>query len=410
MNKTCASVFADVSRFWNTSDPRNYYCGDLVRNSCDGLCQDSSTGARDFMNWNTHVCRDYLNTYNPLNHKQEFYRHWTDLDSLSDLAYQGLFPWKWQVRNETRSTNNSTTTQTDCASTPAELGSFAAINVIVLLVSILLSRRTFVERITFGRCGKAGSSMWILTGFLSFILSVAANFVNALLLNHTPGYGHVPIGSLVLLWSTRPRMAWIMILLVNVQSEDSEYLGSAASAALSETLQQLVGLTYVGKTANYARVNGLFSTSRLAHIPHAYHATLMYRGSVLVLVSVGFALISLLVIMRKMRNQIFSMLGFGKKKDVSGQQNEMLLSDYSSSSRQQSSLPKTLQKMHLEQDHIGLVYRMAIYMVPLFIGQWLFWAGFVNLSGDLYCPPSIWRMMGVWSGFSSLGLLFGAAG
>ncbi|KAJ9607203.1 hypothetical protein H2200_008275 [Cladophialophora chaetospira] len=404
MNKTCATVFADVRRFWNTSDPRNYYCGDLTRHSCNGLCQDNSTVARDFMIWNTHVCKDYLNTYNPLSHKQEFYRQWTDLDSLSDVAYLGLFPWKWQVRNETRPTN-STTPQSDCASPSAELGSFAVINVIVLLVSILLSRRTFVERITFGRCGKVGSSMWILTGVLSFILSVAANFVNALLLHHTPGYGHVPVGSLVLLWSTRPRMAWIVILLVNFQSEGSEYLGSAASAALSETLQQLVGLTYVGQTANYARVNGLFSTSRLAHIPRAYDATLMYRGSVLVLVSVGFAVISMLVIMRKMRNQIFSKLRFGKK-DVSDQQTEILLSDYSS----RQPVAKTLQKMHLEQDHVGLVYRMAIYMVPLFIGQWLFWAGFINLSGDLYCPPGIWRMMGVWSGFSSLGLLFGAAG
>jgi hypothetical protein len=403
MNKTCATVFADVSRFWNTSNPRNYYCGGLVLNSCKGLCQDNSTSARDFMFWNTHVCEDYLNTWNFLSHKQDFYRNWTDLDALSDVAYLGLFPWRWQVRNETGT--NGTTPQSDCASASAELGSFAVINLIVLLVSVLLSRRTFVERMTFGRCGKAGSSMWILTGVLSFMLSVAANFINALLVHHSPGYGHVPVGSLVLFWSTRPRMAWIVILLVNIQTENSQYLGSAASAALSETLQQLVGLTYVGRTANYARVNGLFSTSRLDHIPRAYDATLMYRGSVLILVSAGFAVLSMLVIMRKMRKQIISSLRF-RKKDASEPQTEILLSDYQPG----QPLAQTLQKMNLEQDHVGLVYRMAIYMIPLFIGQWLFWAGFINLSADLYCPPNIWRMTGVWSSFSSLGLLFGAAG
>lgn len=37
----------------------------------------------------------------------------------------------------------------------------------------------------------------------------------------------------------------------------------------------------------------------------------------------------------------------------------------------------------------------------------LFWIGFLRLARNLYCPPAIWSLMGIWTGFSSLGVLLG---
>lgn len=42
-------------------------------------------------------------------------------------------------------------------------------------------------------------------------------------------------------------------------------------------------------------------------------------------------------------------------------------------------------------------------MLLCWIAQWLFWAGFVNLASDEYCPPALGRMVGIWIGFSVTG-------
>ena len=42
-------------------------------------------------------------------------------------------------------------------------------------------------------------------------------------------------------------------------------------------------------------------------------------------------------------------------------------------------------------------------MLLCWIAQWWFWAGFVNLISDGYCPPSLGKIAGVWFGFSVTG-------
>ena len=42
-------------------------------------------------------------------------------------------------------------------------------------------------------------------------------------------------------------------------------------------------------------------------------------------------------------------------------------------------------------------------MLLCWIARWLFWAGFVNLISDGYCPPSLGNMVGIWIGFSITG-------
>ena len=51
---------------------------------------------------------------------------------------------------------------------------------------------------------------------------------------------------------------------------------------------------------------------------------------------------------------------------------------------------------------------MAFLILP-WIGQWLFWAGFLRLAGDTFCPPKLWTNTTVWTVCSALGAFFGAA-
>lgn len=58
---------------------------------------------------------------------------------------------------------------------------------------------------------------------------MVANLINALLVRNTPGFENVPVGALVLLWSTRPRIAWVATALIAVEKEKSMYLSLGAS-------------------------------------------------------------------------------------------------------------------------------------------------------------------------------------
>ena len=250
--------------------------------------------------------------------------------------------------------------------------------------------------------------MWWLTGLISFTLNMTTSTINAVLVKNTSGYSHVPVGELILLWTSRPGMAWVILSLVAVEMQDSVYLGAAASTALSEVVLQVIGLTYVGRTADYARNHDLFSSSNIAHIPDARHATIMYRGSVLVLVSASFAIIFLLAILRTMRRTIlWRIQGFttARVRPQPQTQHHFELRRFNN-----PNVNATLQEMRLEKDHITLVYLAVIFLVPAFIGQWMFWGGFVNLYGDLYCPPDVWRSAGIWSVFSWLGMVVSFGG
>lgn len=63
----------------------------------------------------------------------------------------------------------------------------------------------------------------------------------------------------------------------------------------------------------------------------------------------------------------------------------------------------------LQPDALDNVQMMLLFMVLPWIGQRLFWAGFLRLSADLYCPPRLWSNTAVWTIFSTLGVFQGAS-
>ncbi|KAF8847162.1 hypothetical protein BDZ45DRAFT_733776 [Acephala macrosclerotiorum] len=58
----------------------------------------------------------------------------------------------------------------------------------------------------------------------------------------------------------------------------------------------------------------------------------------------------------------------------------------------------------------GWILRICslILMASLYLGQWLWLVGFVNLMGPLYCPPNLATQASIWIGASVVGILFGA--
>jgi hypothetical protein len=121
------------------------------------------------------------------------------------------------------------------------------------LLTPILGRRTVVQRVTFGIFGKPHSRGWYLTGPLTVVLHIVSNAANAWMVKRTKGFYQVHTGELMLLWLTRPRMAWMIVILVPWQSRDVMYFGVAASSLFAEVVLQIISTFYIGRAVEYAR-------------------------------------------------------------------------------------------------------------------------------------------------------------
>ena len=113
---------------------------------------------------------------------------------------------------------------------------------------------------TFGLFGgDKGGKWWPASALLSVGINLLGNVTNAFLTKGKPGYHHVPLMSLVLLWSTRPRLAWLVVLLVwitgQLRTDKTAYLDSAVASLMAEIILQAVGAFYMGLSVDHARLD-----------------------------------------------------------------------------------------------------------------------------------------------------------
>lgn len=154
----------------------------------------------------------------------------------------------------------------------------------------ILGRRTVVERLTFGCCGKLHSQGWLLTGPATIALHLGSNAINAYLVSATPGFRHVNRGQLMFLWTTRPRLTWLIVVLAPWRADEAIYISVSASMLVAELILQLTSFYFMAKATNYARIQKFFKIGRLSHTPHGHDARLMYAGALMWLIVIVGAL------------------------------------------------------------------------------------------------------------------------
>ena len=273
---------------------RACFCKDLsYGKSCNGTCE-LVWERQDYLNWLNTTC-------SPVAGWSGLPANWTQLLNVQDAE---LLPWHWEVQtpdyfaNASNATHlaNDTNSTTDaearpqCPSTAAKIGVYAAVNAAIAILVPILGRRTVIHRLTFGVFGNPWSRSWLITGSLSIGLQIGSNVLNAYMVTQVPGFAQVPIGDLTLLWCTRPRLAWLVIALLPVQSAEAMYFSVAASCLAAELVLQLVGSVYMGYATNYARQQRFYLAGALDSSPYRTDARIMYAGSLLWLVVIGFAL------------------------------------------------------------------------------------------------------------------------
>ena len=220
---------------------------------------------------------------------KDWVQSWPDYESLSQLASQLLRPWNWKFAYHGRAISGITKAPS-CPSIGIILGSIGIVNGVVGITSYLLANRLAVHYTTCKLFGRPGSRLWPISVTLDVGIHLGASFLNAYLVWRVPGFEGTPFGELVLLWSSRPRLGWIVVFIAASYKNKRPdwYISAAVSSMLTEVILQLVGAVYIGRTVNFARVYAFYKADGLKYIPHGKDAHLMYAGAMLWICATGF--------------------------------------------------------------------------------------------------------------------------
>jgi hypothetical protein len=373
-------------------------CSALGMLSCPGVCIAGSEPT-DYLNWAIETC----DTYWEAPAYPNFSDAWEGYDGVANASYDSLFPWHWRLEpsqsTPDRATNHSLAVK--CPSGTRILGSFAIINTAVFVATIILGRRDFVQWITFKKCGQRGTRMWPLTALISVLLNMGANLVNALLTRHVPGFSHVPIGGMVLLWASRPRMAWFAAALIRYRKRESMYFALAASAVLAELILQAFGAAYLGMTVQHAQKNHYYLVHHLRYAPHGTDALMMYVGALIWVVAIIFIMTMGLFVFtplgslaQKCLEQLSKVIDSflirlestqSETEETPAARRDRLLSE--KESRRKLDWGQSLERMGFERHVISQATVFTVAMGFPFLGQWLFWAGFVRMTPNVWVCP-----------------------
>jgi hypothetical protein len=163
------------------------------------------------------------------------------------------------------------------------------VNIFMLLLIPIVTRRTVIKKLTFGYFGRQESRYWYFTGLVAVGLHLASNAANAAIIKGTPGYGNTSIKDLTFFWCTRPRLAWLVVALLPYEAEKSMYFSATASILFGEVILQLFAAYNMVIATNYARRQKFLLKGHLVGSWYAKQAMIMYAGAILWLTAVPFA-------------------------------------------------------------------------------------------------------------------------
>jgi hypothetical protein len=448
MSRSCPQSEKPIYSCWdqhgNDYTFAECYCAEISSFICTDICVNGLE-PMDYVLWTKKVC-----SWNGVSNSS--FEEWTDLDLFLNQAHENLFPWSLEIDNlpDNRSHPNHTRSAFGpandriCPSKFNKLGSFALVNFIVFVCSAFVCRRTVIQALSCNRLGTPGSPWWFGLGALSALLNVLSNVAGAFLVHSVPGYKHVPIFALALLWCSRPRISWAIVLLVHLEKEKSMYFSAGASALASEMILQSFGAVYLFRTVNFAARNGYYNHGNIIHqVDGGRSAMLMYSGALLWTVTVGGAILQIIWsflglgdLVRKLLGQLgewmakkngdFASTFTRRKEEIEAKLRQRVLvriaphipnvqahlaklvkqfglsklnntEQFEASqhpghiigtdegytiSPGEISWIEALHKMGLNPERLIRIQKVALWMALPFIGQWMFWIGFVDLMGD----------------------------
>ncbi|KAJ5875984.1 uncharacterized protein N7529_001568 [Penicillium soppii] len=399
---------------------RACFCREIRYDICGGSCQIFETRI-DYIKWLHDLCGNVQDWHGlPDN--------WRQLAAPTPLD---MIPWRWALKPSNDSdipyvtrSGHIKATET-CASNESKLVSFALVNIATFLVASL-GQKTGIHRITRGFLWHSHPWCWIFKGTLIAGLQLLANWLNVLLVQKTPGYKDVPVIQLMLLWCSMPRPAWLTILLIGVQPFGETKFFAAVSSLFAEMILQLISLYPMVMTVNYGREHN-FYLGGMEGAERMTPAIFMYAGALIWLIIFSVVFAQYMRATRRMNrltrpgrldlpkcqrdkqttSKIAELMAHLDVMDKSGVSEEKPLTR--SEGRDHTVYGTFTDKGQVywvsPKEGSRLYAATVISMLFLWVAQWSFWAGFIGLSSEEFCPPQLKVLTAVWTVFSSVGAI-----
>ncbi|KAE8154291.1 hypothetical protein BDV25DRAFT_147879 [Aspergillus avenaceus] len=410
-------------------------CRGISYNSCGGSCQVFETRI-DYVNW----------LYNLCGNVQEWHGlpdSWRQLAAPTPLE---MIPWQWIVRPFNNSSMANMTrlpyaeASETCVSNEWKLGSLVVASLATPL-ALVLGQKISKSRVAHSYPRQSHLWCWISKGTLFAALQIFANWLNALLVQNTSGYGDVPVLQLMLLWCSIPRLTWLTILLLGLHQSEAIRFITGGSMLFSEILLQSLSSYHMFMTINYGREHK-FYFGGIGDAEKGTPAKSMYAGALMWLMAIGTTIIQLTRAMHKsnrltgsgsldpqdqprdthptskvpeLTNPLHESYSRSRENlahywmnKSSSPEKTLLISGDARYYTDYGSLSNNHQRHYdsqkaLTESYVDLYTTTVIGMFLLWIAQWLFWGGFIGLSSEEFCLPGIGVLTGVWVIFSFAG-------
>lgn len=271
---------------------------------------------------------------------------------------------------------NNNETNYACPTRAHVLGTFAVVNVISSIVSVLLSHSGTVKIVTFGKFGNSESEAWKYLWILPFGLQLAANAIIGALIWRTPNYiVNAGIFYIMLFYTVRPRFTFVLLGLLSYhdskQYDQSAFSHPWLSASLANLIAEfplfVIASYFMGVTVKFAAEMGVYDGSGTGLNLMSEGARLMYAGALYFIIGGSlswlFALWTILSLTKKYprttqsytQNQIYG------RQFTQGNMNH---SRFSSLNRELANCVWILS---------------SAVALSVYAASWLFWVGFVDL-------------------------------
>ncbi|KAF2027781.1 hypothetical protein EK21DRAFT_71044, partial [Setomelanomma holmii] len=361
-------------------------------------------------------------------------KHWRQ--QLAVPNRRELLPWRWSIKPTQTSTSTSISDskysipKQICASTDWKLGSLILVNMATIFAGCLClwpSAKSAAHPVLHD----PHSSPWPLRGLAIAVFHLGANWLNAVVVQSTPGYEDVSILRMVFLWCSMPRLTWVTMVLALIQPSGATSFPTVASLLLAEIALQILSAFYMVTAVNYGREHGFYSLG-MSRLERAPSAQFLYAGALMwlvVMIATPFLLIQALRVRDVSRLDRFAspmspqrtenmeanltalfdklwasledrLTGHWMDKGSVGEQTPLRSND--------TPVYTVYGTMPVESPNhstakAGIVKSIFIVISSTFllwIAQWFSWSGFIGLATEEYGPPKLELLTIIWFGFS----------
>ncbi|KAF5570514.1 hypothetical protein FPHYL_1190 [Fusarium phyllophilum] len=316
------------------------------------------------------------------------------------LQPRDMIPWRWRIYPRVPEGD------AQCPSDQWKLMSIGLVN-LVTFFAILHANNTRKSASTNSRPLFYDPARWILGGVLLGCIQLLANLANATIVQATPGYEDISAVQLMLLWCSLPRLNWLPISSHGTKNPAFQDMTSSMSAMFAEAILQVFSFYHMCLTVNYGRMHD-FYFGALSRATRSPFAALMFGGALVWLFVVALIAVPVIRTIRtrgKPNEKEDGVSKTGAKESMCPKEEEHLLpkshtlsqsDSYGTLSAEVESLDPPMRR------HSRLHMALAMGVPILWLAQWLFWIGFIGLSSNDFCLPSLETLAGVWLA-SSLG-------